>query len=133
MKNHQEKLSLLQDLIALSKVDGNASFIEENFIYSIAAKLGISVIELNQLKNNPVDYTPENKETDRIVQFYRLLLLMEVDQANDEKEVEFCKEAGLKMGLNPIAINTTINQLLKSNTGIMSPNDVIKIFQTYHN
>jgi len=71
MKNHQEKLSLLQDLIALSKVDGNASFIEENFIYSIATKLGISVIELNQLKNNPVDYTPENKETDRIVQFYR--------------------------------------------------------------
>ncbi|MBL4592576.1 MAG: hypothetical protein JKX68_02030 [Flavobacteriales bacterium] len=133
MGSHQEKLSLLQDLIALSKVDGNVSFMENNFIYTIALNLNISEIELNQLKNNPVDYSPENKETDRIIQFYRLLLLMSVDQVKEKEEIDFCKEAGLKMGLNPIAIDTTIQKILKSDTGMMSPNDVIKIFQPYHN
>ena len=33
---HQEKLSLLQDLIALSKADNNVSFMETQFINSIA-------------------------------------------------------------------------------------------------
>ena len=133
MDNRKEKLSLLQELIALSKVDGEESFLEEDFIYTIASRLNVTTIELAELKNNPVDYHPENKETDRIVQFYRLLLLMGVDQINNEKEIEFCKEAGLKMGLNPYGINTTIERIIKSETGTMSPKDVIQIFQTYHN
>lgn len=133
METHQEKLSLLQDLIALSEVDGNVSFSEENFIQTIAAKLGISENELTELKRNPVDYNPEDKEVDRIVQFYRLLLLMNVDHNRDEREIEFCKETALKMGLNPIATNTTIEQILKSETGMMSPDEVIQIFQPYHN
>ena len=133
MEKHQKKLSLLQDLIALSNVDRNISFIENNFIYTIALSLGVSEVELTQLKNNPVNYNPENKETDRIIQFYRLLLLMNVDQVKTKKEIDFCKETGLKMGLNTTAINTTIEQMLNSETGMMTPNDVIKIFQTHHN
>ena len=130
---HKEKLSLIQDLIALSEADGNKSFQEEQFIYTMASSMGISEVELNDLKKNPVPYNPENKETDRFVQFYRLLLLMGIDKNKTEEEVNCCKEIALKMGLNPVAVNKTIEQVLNSSTGMMSPEALIKIFQVQHN
>lgn len=130
---HQEKLSLLQDLIALSKADNNVSFMETQFINSVAMTMGVSPNELQNLKDNPIAYNPQNKEIDRITQFYRLLLLMGVDSDHHEKEIDFCKNTGLKMGLNPIAINEVVKRLLASEKGMLPPNDVIEIFQTFHN
>ena len=130
---HQEKLSLLQDLIALSKADNNVSFMETQFINSVALTMGISGAELQTLKDNPIAYNPQNKEIDRITQFYRLLLLMGIDSDHHEKEINFCKNTGLKMGLNPIAINEVVKRLLASEKGMLPPNDVIEIFQTFHN
>ena len=133
MSNHQEKLSLLQDLILLSRADDHVQFSEENFIFTIAQGLGISEIELNKLKETGAPYAPENKELDRIIQFYRLLLLMGVDSERHQKEIDFCKESGLKMGLNPVAINEIIQQMISSESGTLPPESIIKIFQTYHN
>tara|TARA_R110001592_G_scaffold344988_1_gene636620 strand:+ start:5421 stop:5825 length:405 start_codon:yes stop_codon:yes gene_type:complete len=130
---HQEKLSLLQDLIALSKADNNVSFMETQFINSVALSLGVSATELQQLINNPIDYNPQDKEIDRIIQFYRLLLLMGVDTDHHEAEIDFCKNTGLKMGLNPIAINEVVKRILASEKGMLPPQEIISIFQAYHN
>lgn len=130
---HSEKLSLLQDLIALSKADNNVSFMENEFIKAIAFNLGISHEELQHIKENPVAFNPQDKEGERIAQFYRLLLLMGVDAEHHEKEVAFCKDLGLKMGLNPTAINEVMKRMLASKTGMLTPNEVIEIFQTHHN
>jgi hypothetical protein len=133
MESHQQKLSLIQDLIALSEADGDGSFQEGDFIHTIASSLGVSKTEVAELKNNPVPYAPEDKETDRIIHFYRLLLLMGIDQHKTAEEISFCKEAALKMGLNPVAVDKTMEQVLNSVTGMMSPEAVIKIFQVQHN
>jgi hypothetical protein len=130
---HQEKLSLLQDLIALSKADNNVSFMETQFINSIALSLGVSPDELKKIIETPIKYNPQDKEIDRIIQFYRLLLLMGVDTSHHEKEIAFCKNTGLKMGLNPIAINEVLKRILASEKGMLPPNEVIEIFQTHHN
>ncbi len=133
MDKHQEKLSLIQDLIGLSLADGEEDFIEGNFIYTIAKSLSVTEFEVDELRKNPVQYSPENKETDRIIQFYRLLLLMGIDKNKTDSEISFCKKVTLRMGLNPIAVNNTIEQILNSETGMMSPEEVIKIFQVQHN
>ncbi len=130
---HQEKLSLIQDLIALSKADGNIDFMEENFIKNIASSLGVSTEELDNLKKNPVGFNPEDNETARIIQFYRLLLLMGIDQNRTEVEINCCKQLALNLGLNPVAVNKIIAQILNSETGVLSPGEVIKIFQVQHN
>ncbi|MCB9364317.1 MAG: TerB family tellurite resistance protein [Flavobacteriales bacterium] len=130
---HQEKLSLLQDLIALSKADNNVSFMETQFINSVALSLGVSADELQQLISNPIDYSPQDREIDRIIQFYRLLLLMGVDANHHDKEIDFCKNLGLKMGLNPIAINEVVKRILASEKGMLPPDELISIFQTHHN
>ena len=87
----QEKLSLLQDLIALSKAENNVSFMETRFINSIALGLGVSANELQKIIESPIKYTPQDREIDRIIQFYRLLLLMGVDTDHHKAEVDFCK------------------------------------------
>lgn len=130
---HQEKLSLIQDLIALSEADGNKTFTEGSFIQTLATSLGVSAEEVAHLQNNPVPYSAEDKETDRIIQFYRLLLLLGIDPEKTIEEINCCKEIALKMGLNPVAVNKTIEQILKSETGMLPPETVIKIFQVQHN
>lgn len=133
MRHHDEKLSLLQDLIQLSKVDDEVTYMEQNFIFTIANGLGIDKIELQELLDNPIDFSPQKNEMDRITHFYRLLLMMGVDQVNHEKEQQFCKEVGLKMGLNPVAMREIIERIIASETGQLSPQEIIEIFKTYHN
>ena len=132
-EHHQEKLSLMQDLIQLSEVDNHVDFMEENFIITIANGLGISSEEVTQLKENPVSFNPQENEMDRITHFYRLLLLMGVDSEHHEKEIQFCKEVGLKMGLNPVAMREIIERIVASETHQLPPNEIIKIFKTHHN
>ncbi|MCB0402482.1 MAG: TerB family tellurite resistance protein [Flavobacteriales bacterium] len=132
-EHHHEKLSLIQDMIALSQADGHVSFMEDHFILSIATKLGVSAQELQQLKENPVSFNPQEVEMDRITHFYRLLLLMGVDDEHHEEEIEFCKNTGLKMGLRPAAINEVIDRLLESENGMLPPDEIIRIFQAHHN
>ena len=130
---HHEKLSLLQDLIALSQADGDKSLKEESFILNIAVSLGITEEELRDLEINPIRFNPEVGETKRIIQFYRLILLLGVDSKNTTEEISCCKQMALKMGLNPVAVDKTIEQILNSGTGMMSPEAIIKIFQVQHN
>ena len=133
VNQHQEKLSLLQDLIVLSKADNNVSFMEAQFINSIVLGLGVSADELQKIIESPIKYDPQDREIDRIIQFYRLLLLMGVDTEHHKAEVDFCKQIGLKMGLNPIAIEEVIKRILASEKGMLPPNEIIGIFHTYHN
>lgn len=133
MNRHEEKRSLLSDLIALSKVDNNVSFMEEHFIYSVAQQLNISSEELKHIHENPVPFNPQDIEMERITQFYRLLLLMKMDGEYHEKEIEFCKNMGLKMGLPPAATNEVMKRIIASEQGYLPPEEVIKIFQTHHN
>ena len=106
---------------------------ETQFINSVAMTMGITPEELQHIKDNPIAFNPQNKEIDRITQFYRLLLLMGVDANHHDKEIDFCKNLGLKMGLNPVAINEVVKRILASEKGMLPPNDVIEIFQTHHN
>ncbi len=133
MRHHDEKLSLIQDLISLSKVDDEVTYMEQNFIFTIANGLGVDKIELQELLDNPIEFTPQRNEMDRITHFYRLLLMMGVDQVSHEKEQQFCKEVGLKMGLNPIAMREIIERIIASETHQLPPQEIVEVFKTYHN
>jgi len=128
-----EKLSLLQDLISLSKVDNDISYMESHFIKAIAKDLGVSEKEMEYLKNKPVSSIVQKSETDRITQFYRLILLMSIDQQKREEEIQFCKTSGMKLGLNPIGVNEILKKVIASKTGMLPVNEIINIFKTSHN
>jgi hypothetical protein len=80
-----------------------------------------------------IDFTPPPFETDRILQFYRLVLLANIDLEVNPEEVIFLREAGFKLGLNPDAVENVFMEKKKHKNGMIPTNRLIEIFQVYHN
>ncbi len=102
--DHQEKLGLLSQLIKLARADEQVKDIEFQFLGTIAVQLGVSAEEFKHLFEKYIAFEPPEFEFDRIVQLQRLVLLMNVDQEIDEKELSLIREMGMKLGLHPLAV-----------------------------
>ena len=132
---YQEKLSHLNDLIKLSKVDGEESHMESNFINSVAARLGIEKGDVVKIKDGKMDITfsPPKKESKVIEQFHRLIILIGIDKLIYKEEVTFCVELGVRMGLNYNAITEVLRKTMRNPAYIMHLDEVEKIFKKYSN
>ena len=68
-----------------------------------------------------------------IVQFHRLLLLMNVDNEQHKKEIEKLHNIGLWMGLPPSAI-TQVLEVMHQYPNKVVPTDVLlRIFRAHYN
>ena len=132
---YQEKLSHLNDLIKLSKVDGEESHMESNFINSVAARLGIEKGDVIKIKDGKMEITfsPPKKESKVIEQFHRLIILIGIDKLIYKEEVTFCVELGVRMGLNYNAITEVLRKTMRNPAYIMHLDEVEKIFKKYSN
>lgn len=132
--NRAEKLSLLSELIKLTRSDENEiNEIELQFLMTIAQQLGIEQSEFQNLFENLMDFDPPTNEFDRILQFQRLILLSNVDLNQSEQEMNFIRESGVKMGLNPLAVNEVLNKIHDYENKVIPPNILIEIFMRHHN
>ena len=58
---------------------------------------------------------------------------MNVDSNISEKEIEYIKEAGMKMGLHPEAVAEVLRVMNDYPNRIIPPDHLIQIFKVYHN
>lgn len=123
----KEKLSLITELIKLAKSDNEVKSEEYNFILSVCNQIGVSKEHLDELFTKYIEFTPPKLESDRILQFYRLILLMNVDKEIKSEEIYFIKNLGLKMGLSPMATNKVLSEMDKHK--MIKPNVLIDIFK----
>lgn len=128
-----EKHSLLAELIKMARADKVVRQEEYQFIKHVALMMGISKDELDPLFEKYIEITPPELESDRIVQFHRLVLLANVDHHLDARELEAIRDIGIRMGLRPFAIEQVLNEMKASSNGALSPDRLIQIFQVYHN
>ena len=131
--NNDEKRSILSQLIHLAKIDNQIKESEYNFLLGVANQIGISKEELDDLFTSPAPYKSLHPESQRIVQFHRLILLMNVDRNISDIELEQIHKIGLKMGLNIQAINQTLAVMHEYEDKIIPPNILLNIFKTYYN
>lgn len=127
----QEKLSHLNDLIKLSRVDGKESHSELNFINSVAARLGIEKNDVERIKNGELEITisiPDSKSK-AIAQFHRLIILTGIDRLIFKEEVSFCMEVGVRMGLNFNAIEEVFRKTLRNPAHIIHLDEMEEIFK----
>lgn len=134
-REYQEKLSHLNDLIKLSRVDGYESRIETNFIDSVAEKLGVHENDLEDLKSEKlkIKFSPPKYEYQIIPQFHRIVLLMGIDRMIYKEEINFCIELGLKMGLNPNAVREIVDKMIFYPNNIIPASELENIFKKYYN
>ena len=86
-----------------------------------------------ELFKSPAPFDPETSEMDRIIQFHRLVLLMNVDTNVDYSELQFIRQLAIKMGLNPRATNEVLERMKDYENNVVPPNELIAIFQKHHN
>jgi hypothetical protein len=132
---HEEKLSHISDLIRISKIDGDESHMELNFINSVADRLGVSrkeVQDIYQGKLNIQFKTPKH-ENQVIDQFHRIVLLIGIDKMITKEEVELCFQLGVKMGLNYNAIMEVLKKAMSNPAFIMQKKEMEGIFNKYRN
>ena len=137
MVNRVEKLSLLSEMIAFAKYDKEIRRIEYNFLLGVAKQLDISREDFEYLLENPITYTHLKSHSERIVQFHRLVLLMNIEQEfnedNNSAGVIKLYNFGLRMGLSHESI-TKVLYLMESFPNKIVPTDVlIDIFKTQYN
>ena len=137
MINRVEKLSLLSEMIAFAKYDKDIKRIEYNFLLGVAKQLDITRSDFEYLLENPVTYTHLKSHSERIVQFHRLVLLMNIEQEfgdeNNSKSVTKLYNFGLRMGLSHESITKVLYLMESFPNKIVPPDVLIDIFKTQYN
>ena len=129
----KEKLSLLTELIKLAKADQELREQEYAFLLTIAKSLHVSKEEFDSLFDQNIEFTPPESEFERILQFHRLVLLMNVDQETSESELDFIRDIGIRIGLSPYATDRVLSEMNNYPDKLIPPDKLIEIFKGYYN
>ena len=133
MINRVEKLSLLSEMIAFAKYDKDIKSLEYNFLLGVAKQLDISRSDFDYLIEHPVTYTHLKSHSERIVQFHRLVLLMNIDSEDSSSSVIKLYNFGLRMGLSHESITKVLYLMESFPNKIVPPDVLIDIFKTQYN
>lgn len=129
----KEKLSLLTELIKLAQCDHKVREQEYRFLLTIANSLQVSREDFDALFEEHIEFTPPESEFERILQFHRLVLLMNVDQESSDSELEFLRDIGIRLGLNPNATNRVLATMNDYPNKVIPPDKLIEIFKENYN
>ena len=133
MNTYKEKLSILTEMINFARVDDIIKSEEYQFLRKVAAQLGVDQEDFDQLFSNGAEHVVPKSQADRIVQFHRLVLLMNVDQKQDEIETNRIHNIGLSMGLPPSAIEQVLVVMHEYPNKVVPPKVLIEIFKAHYN
>ena len=133
MSKGNEKLGLLAQLVQMAQSDDKIRDVEFQFLLSLAAQMGVTKDEFKRLFEENIEFQPPKLESERIVQFQRLILLMNIDLEIDQSELDYIKDLGIRMGLHPMATNTVLKEMHNYENKVIPPARLIEIFRTYHN
>lgn len=133
MSTYEEKLSILSEMIAFARVDHSLKQSELDFLIQVASSLGIDQATFQGLLREKPPKVKLKTQAERIVQFHRLLMLMNIDQEQHKKEVNTLYNIGLKMGLPPVAISQVLEVMHKYPDKIIPSKVLIDIFRAHYN
>ena len=133
MINRAEKLSLLSEMIAFARMDKNLKEIEHNFLLGVAKQLDITREDFEYLLENPATHVHLKTHSERIVQFHRLVLLMNFRSNHSQKELTRLHNFGLRMGLSWESINRVLELMESFPNKIIPPDFLIDIFKVQYN
>jgi hypothetical protein len=129
----KEKLSLLTELIRLASSDKTIREREYDFMLAISERLGISRAEYDKLFTANIEFTPPKSEFDRILQFHRLVLLMNIDQEAHRKELQILRDLGIRMGLSPLATEKVLTEMHNYEHKLIPAERLVAIFREQYN
>src|SRR5690606_28751480 len=133
MDTYEEKLSILSQMIAFARVDHSLKLSEYKFLLQVASGLGVDKESFERLLRQMSPKVVLKSPADRIVQFHRLILLMNIDGEQHEKELNALFNVGLKLGLPPAGISQVLEVMHHYPDKLVPPEVLIAIFKAQYN
>ena len=133
MNTYEEKLSLLSEMIAFARIDGEIHERELQFLSIVASQLRIEKSVFESLFDQAAKKVIIKSEHQRILQFYRLALLMQADGVLHDNEQVAIREMGINMGLSPFAMKGVLVEMKRSPTGMIDPDIIMALFRAQQN
>jgi len=128
-----EKHRIIADMIALAKADDHIDERERDFIMVIAQRLGVSETEVSMIFEQ--EYTPKAyaTELERITQFHRLVLLMNIDQKTEKAEINAIRNYGLRLGIRQEAVSQILEEMGNYEHNMIPSQRLPEIFKRFYN
>jgi len=120
-------------MIAFAKIDNKIGEPEYNFLLGVAIHLNVDQEIFDALFENEAEHVVLKSETDRIIHFHRLVLLMNVDKKLLPIEINRIHNIGLDMGLPPAAIHKVLRLMHEYPDNVIPPKVLIDIFKAHYN
>ena len=133
MSTYKEKLSILSEMIAFARTDAAIKPPEHEFLLKVSRNLGVSRADFDALLTEEVEIIIPGTQAERIVQFHRLILLMNIDQQRHPEEIRKLYDIGVGMGLRPSAIQQVLAIMPRYPDKIVPPDVLIGIFRKHYN
>lgn len=133
MSTYEEKLSILSEMISFAQADTPIKDSEYHFLLGVSELLGVSREAFDRLFDSKVEKIMPKTQADRILQFHRLVLLMNVDRNRHPEEIRRLHDIGLGMGLRPSAIEQVLAIMHRYPDKIVPPDVLIGIFKAHYN
>jgi hypothetical protein len=133
MNTQKEKLSILSEMISFAKVDNTIKQAEYDFLFNVSQQLGVRKTVFNELFKTEAEHVIPKSQADRLVQFNRLILLMNVDDTQELNEIRRLHDVGLAMGLPPSAIQQVLSIMHTYPNRVVPPEVIISIFKAHYN
>lgn len=127
-KNYEDKLNLLSEMISFAQIDGQLHDREFQFLQLVACELQIKHTDFIDLFQSDYTIKPIQNDLERMQHFYRLALLMHCDGVKHQNENNAIHEIGIKMALNPFAINRILKAIDNSATKTIDPHFLLAVF-----
>ena len=129
----EEKLGLMKQLILIANADGKIQGIEYEMLLGLAENLGLNKTEFEQVFQTGIQVKMPVQLGDRILQFHRMVLLMNVDEVASEKEKEMIRAMGTMLGLNQQAVELVLSEMSFYPNNLIPPDRMVQIFTKYLN
>ncbi len=117
----------------MAKSDNVIKQEELALVKAIANTLQIFDYEVSLLLDKPMLKIVLKPEGERILQFYRLILEMNIDKHTNIGEINKIRDFGLKMGLPASAIDEVLRMMNAYENEIISLEELMKVFKRHYN
>ncbi len=128
-----ENLQIISDMIAMAKADNHLHEREYKFILAVAKRLEVSKQEVDELIKNPLQKMVFSTELQRITQFHRLLLVMNIDEQTQFVEVDALRNYGLRLGIRPEAVEQILSEMGDYDNKLIPSERLAEIFKRFYN
>lgn len=133
MSTYQQKLDILKDMIAFARADEVIRESEYRFLSGVAQLLGIDKNTFDSLFHTTSGKIRLPSDTERILHFHRLLLLMNIDEEQHLSEISRLHNIGLALGLPPSGIDQALRVMHRYPDKIIPPEVLLSIFRSHYN